>query len=175
MAHNIDLHIQWIPRELYTQADFISKRRDCNDWQITRDVFQQLDSTCGPHTLDCFASFYNAKIERLFSRFWNPGCLGVDAFFQQWTGENCLLVPAVNIVTKVLSYMCSQNCVGTLAVPAWPSAAFWPVLWQKYQNKILAYKYYKGNEACTHGRNSKSIIGSPDWNRYIIAVRLSLI
>ena len=62
LAHNIDLHnIQWIPRELNTQADFISKLRDCNDWQITRDVYQQLDSTWGPHTLDYFASFYNAK------------------------------------------------------------------------------------------------------------------
>ena len=65
--------------------------------------------------------------------------------------------------------MCSQNCVGTLVVPAWPSAAFWPILWQKYQNQILAYKYYKGNEACTHDRNSKSTIGSSDWNGYIIA------
>ena len=68
-------------------------------------------------------------------------------------------------VTTVLSYMCSQNCVGALVVPTWPSAAFWPILWQKYQNQILAYKYYyKGSEACTHGRNFKSIIGSPDWN-----------
>ena len=142
LAHNIDLHIQWLPRELNTQAGVISKLRDCirNDWQITRDVFQQLDSTWGPHTLDCFASFYNAAIERLFSRFWNPGgCLGVDAFFQQWPGENCLLVSPVNIVPTVLSYMCSQNCVGTLVVPAWPSTAFWPILWQKYQNQILAY------------------------------------
>ena len=39
LAHNIDLHIQWIPKELNTQADFISKLRDCNDWQGTRDVF----------------------------------------------------------------------------------------------------------------------------------------
>ena len=102
LAHNIDLHIQWIPRELNTQADFVSKLRDCNNWQITSDVIQQLDSTWGPHTLDCVASFYNAKIDRFFSRFWNHGCLGVDAFFQQWAGENCLLVPPVNIVTKVL-------------------------------------------------------------------------
>ena len=61
-----------IPREQNTQADFISKLRDCNDWQITRDVFQQLDSTWGPHTLDCFASFYNAKIERFFFAVLEP-------------------------------------------------------------------------------------------------------
>ena len=76
LAHNIDLHIQWIPRELNTQADFISKLRDCNDWQITRDVFQQLESTWGPHTLDCFASFYNAKIERFFRGSGTPTVLG---------------------------------------------------------------------------------------------------
>ena len=36
LAHNIDLHVQWIPRELNTQSGVISKLRDCirNHWQI---------------------------------------------------------------------------------------------------------------------------------------------
>lgn len=81
LSNNIDLSIQWIPRELNTQADFVSKIRDCDDLQITREFFQELDAGWGPHTLKCFASFYSTKLERLFSRFWNPGCAGVDAFF----------------------------------------------------------------------------------------------
>ncbi|CAB4027771.1 Hypothetical predicted protein [Paramuricea clavata] len=39
LANNIDLSIQWIPRELNAQADFISKIKDCDDWQITSDFF----------------------------------------------------------------------------------------------------------------------------------------
>lgn len=175
LENNIELSIQWIPREMNAQADFISKIKDCDDWQITREFFQELDAVWGPHTLDCFASFYNTKVERFFSRFWNPGCAGVDAFFQQWTGENCLVVPPVNIIPQVLSYMESQKCIGTLIVPCWPSASFWPLLWQRYGNNIKEYRYYKGNQCCSHGRNANSVIGAKDWTSYIIAMRISFL
>ena len=158
------------------QADFVSKIRDRDDWQITSDLFQELDNLWEPHTLDCFASFYNAKITRFYLRFWNPGYSGVDAFYQPWLRENCLIVPPVNIVTQVLNYKSTlQNTVGTLIVPAWPSAVFPPVLWQRYGSRITEYRYYKGDVCCIHGRNTKSIIGSHVWNSYIIAIRLSFV
>ena len=114
------------------------------------------------------------RLNDFFPHFWNPGCAGVDAFFQQRTGENCLVVPPVNIITQVLSYMVSQKYKGTLIVPSWPSAVFWPILWQRYETNIQEYtRYYKGNQCCTHGRNTKSVLGSADWNGYIIAIRMS--
>ena len=173
LKHNIDLSVQWIPRELNSQADFISKIRHCDDWQISAEFFLELERLWGPHTLDCFASFYNTKIKRFFSRFWNPGSEGVDAFFHSWEGEKCLLVPPVNLITRVLHYMSTQNTSGTLIVPAWPSAVFWPLLWQRYSVFIEDYRYYKGSECCLHGRNTKSIIGSSEWNGSIIAIRLT--
>jgi hypothetical protein len=108
LANNIDLSNQWIPQALNTQFDFTSKIKDCDDWQITCDFFPRIRCHWGPHTLDCFASYYNTKV---FSRFWNPGCVGVDAFFQQLTGKNCFVVPPVNIIAQVLSYMESQKCI----------------------------------------------------------------
>ena len=36
LENHIDLHTGWIPRALNRRADFISKIRDCNDWQTTR-------------------------------------------------------------------------------------------------------------------------------------------
>jgi hypothetical protein len=81
----------------------------------------------------------------------------------------------VNIVTKVLSYMNAQKDIGTLIVPAWPSAVFWPILWQRYGGHIMDYKYYKGSECCTHGRNAKSLLGSPECNGNIIAIRMSFV
>ena len=107
-----------------------------------------------------------------FSRIWNPGTAGVDAFFQSWEGENCLVVPPVSIITRVLSYIRLQNVAVTLVVPAWPSASFWPLLWQRYSLLIKEYCYFKGNYACCHGRAPRSLIGSNNWNGYIIAVRL---
>ena len=93
IRNNIELSVQWIPRSLNQKADSVSKFMDIDDWQITSEFFALLEYYWGPHTIDCFANFYNTKIERFFSRFWNPGTAGVDAFFQSWQNENCLLVP----------------------------------------------------------------------------------
>ena len=109
----------------------------------------------------------------VFSRFWNPGAAGVDAFFQSWEGENCPVVPPVSIITRVLNYISLQNVAITLVISAWPSASFWPLLWQRYSILIKRYCYFKGNYACCHGRGRRSLIGSSNWNRSIIAVRLA--
>ena len=82
IRNNIELSVQWIPRSLNQKADSVSKFMDIDDWQITSEFFGLLEQYWGPHTIDCFANFYNTKIERFFSRFWNPGTAGVDAFFQ---------------------------------------------------------------------------------------------
>ena len=50
-------------------------------------------------------------------------------------GENCWVVPPVSIVPGVLHYMKSQNAVGTVFLPFWPSAQYWPLL----TNKCLKY------------------------------------
>ena len=91
--NNIHLAIEWIPRTMNQKADMISKLVDTDDWQILSDFFILIDRLWGPHTVDCFATYYNKKINRFFSRYWNPGTFGVDAFFQSWKNENCLLVP----------------------------------------------------------------------------------
>lgn len=93
IRNNIELSVQWIPRSLNQKADSVSKLMDIDDWQITSGLLEQY---WGPHTIDCFANFYNTKIERFFSRFWNAGTAGVDAFFQSRRNENCencVLVP----------------------------------------------------------------------------------
>ena len=96
--HSIHLDIEWVPRDCNTRADFISKLVDFDDWQVTEDVFKDLDSLWGPHTVDCFATYYNRKIVRYFSRFWNPDTTGIDAFMQSWKVENSRLVPPVYLI-----------------------------------------------------------------------------
>ena len=54
--YNIDLHVQWIPRELNTPTHFVSKIRDCDEWQLNSQFFDILERMWGSHSLDCFAS-----------------------------------------------------------------------------------------------------------------------
>ena len=84
----IHLEVQWIPRTLNQQADFISRLIDTDDWQITNEFFLFLDERWGPHTVDCFANYYNHKLPKFFSRFWNPNTAGVRLLLSaSWRGE----------------------------------------------------------------------------------------
>ena len=85
----IHLDAQWIPRTSNQQTVYISRLIDTDDWQITEEFFLFLDDLWGPHSVDCFANYYNHKIPRYFSRFWKPISSGVDFFLQSLQGENC--------------------------------------------------------------------------------------
>lgn len=125
-AINIDM--QWIPRDLNSAADDISNFIDYDDYTINDTVFSALDDLWGPHTCDRFACSYNAKVQCFNSRFYQPGSSGVNAFSQDWSHHNNWLCPPVYLTCKVIKHMelcCAQ---GTLIVPLWKSAHFWPIL-----------------------------------------------
>ena len=169
----IVLDIQWVPRSLNDKADYLSKIIDYDDWELAPEFFQQLDGLWGPHIVDCFASYYNRKVPKYFSRFWNPATSGVDAFFQDWRGENCLLVPPIPILSKVLIFMFKSGASGTLIAPHWPSAPFWPLLVNKFWSFVADYAFFEGALALRLGHNTNSLLGSSSWNGFIIAVKLN--
>ena len=49
-----------------TRADFITKLVDFDEWQGIEDVFKDLDSLWGPHTVDCSATYYKKNRQILF-------------------------------------------------------------------------------------------------------------
>ena len=70
--------------------------------------------------MDCFASYYN-NVRKFFSRFWNPACSGVHFFVQSLEGENCLVVPPVNLIARAIHYLHVSKTIATIVVPFWPS------------------------------------------------------
>ena len=75
-----------------------------------------------------FADAYNHQIDRIHSRFWCPGTLAVDTFTVNWEDEICWLVPPLYLVTRALKHAEHCKAKGTLVVPLWKSAVFWPVV-----------------------------------------------
>ena len=120
--------MQWIPRDLNVLADDISKFVDFDDYTINDEVFFSLDELWGPHTWDRFACHYNAKLPKFNTRYYQPGSSGVNAFVQDWYYDNNWLRPPVRLTCKVVSHMKVCNVAGTLVVPLWKSAHFWPRL-----------------------------------------------
>ena len=78
------------------------------------------------------------------------------------------MVPPVGIVPRVLHYMKCQHAAGTLVVPLWPSAHFWPLIMNKYNNYLVAHR----EEVLTRGRNPNLLLGSDHFTGYIIALRV---
>ena len=66
------------------------------------------------------ANYYNHKLPKYFSRFWNPNSSGVHFFFQSLSRRKLpLVVSPLGIVLRVLHYLKSQQAVGTFVVPLW--------------------------------------------------------
>ena len=116
------------PQGLQLLADDIRKVMDYDDYTINESVFFALDERWGPHTCDRFACHYNAKRPAFNSRFYQPGSSGVNAFAQDWSkADNWLCFP-VCLTLKVINHLHACNAAGTLVVPIWKSAHFWPSL-----------------------------------------------
>ena len=119
---------EWVPRNLNTRADYWSKVIDTDDWMLNPSHFRQLDDLWGPHTIDRFASHNSFQIARFSSRWWCPGAEVIDAFTVDWGRENNWLVPPVFLIPRVISHMRLGSEQGTLVVPFWQSAHWWPLL-----------------------------------------------
>ena len=125
---SICLEVEWIPRTENEKADYLSKIVDLDDWGISFDLFNILQSRFGYFDIDWFASEYNAKVQKFYSRYWNPSSSGVDAFTEYWGNQFGLFVPPVPIIHRVLAKMRIDQAFGVIVVPCWKSALFWPVL-----------------------------------------------
>jgi hypothetical protein len=78
----LDLQPIWVCRDnsFLLKADTISKGIDTDNWEITGDNVAHLSALFGPFTVDLFATKQNAKCKRFYSRSWEEGSAGVDAF-----------------------------------------------------------------------------------------------
>ena len=139
---NYDIRIspRWIPRSLNTKADEFSKINDTDDWSINGQNFVLINNRFGPFIVDRFADNINTKLPRFNSKFYCPGSECVNAFTANWRNETNWLCPPVALIGSVLRHMkiCKSN--GTLLVPIWPSAYFWPLI---YPNGRLMASFVK--------------------------------
>ena len=131
--NNVTLVPEWIPRQMNTKADELSRLAytDCDDWQVSDVVFHELNLAWGPHTVDRFATDSNAKCSRSNSRIWVPGTEAINSFRVSWNGEINWCVPPPSVVPRVLSKFAREGAIGTLIVPKWSLAPYWPVLYSE--------------------------------------------
>lgn len=173
---NIDLQVQWIARAFNQEADALSREVDGDDWGVTDAFFRYIDGIWGPHTVDRFADNMNTKIARFNSKYWCVSSEQVDAFSRSWKDENNWLVPPITLVVQVLKHVRSSQCMGTLIVPYWPSAPFWPILFSKHSCLssivINSMRFNNPQGVYVEGRNKRAIFGTPQFVSPVLCVRL---
>ena len=173
--NSIVLSAQWIPRGENKDADELSREADLldtDDWGLSSAFFKLLNNKFGPFTVDCFANFYNFKVERFFSLFLTLGTAGVNAFAFDWHAEICLLVPPVAIIGRVLYHLLACKARGTLVVPLWKSAFYWPLLCHNFRPFIRDLLIVKAANVLVQGRNKNSLLGSETFSSMLIAISL---
>lgn len=174
--NKITLSPEWVPRNLNTQADVISKITDFDDWTTTPEFFVYINRLWGPHTIDRFANHKNTHLARFNSRYLVPGTETVDAFSVIWVGENNWLVPPVYCVTQVILHLLASRATGSLVVPYWPSSPFWPCLFasaQVCQPFVTDIRIFPSSIGIlTLGDYKESLLGSTKFQSEVLAVRL---
>ena len=128
MLNRITIDVNWIPRDFNSVAGEISKIIDYNDYTIYDDIFAFLDKSWGPHTVDRLACHYNKKLPLFNSKFFQPGTRGVNAFSQDWAFANSWLCPPTYLTVRVVNHLKVCRAAGTLIVPLWRLAHFWPII-----------------------------------------------
>ena len=128
-----------IPREENSYADYLSKIFDFDDWGVCQHIFNYFNLKWGPYTCDRFADSKNCKVSYFNSKFFTPQSSGVDAFAFDWHGHNNWLVPPMNLVTRCLIHMKICRARGTLVVPKWKSAVYWPLLVNRFTDNFRSF------------------------------------
>ena len=128
LHQQIRLEPEWIPREENEFADYLNRIGEVDDWMLNPEVFQELDTRWGPHTIDRFADGYNCQLDRFNSHYWSPGTEAVDTFTCDWGGENNWWCPPLYLIPRLIRHAEVTKAQGTLVIPQWPSAPFWPML-----------------------------------------------
>lgn len=89
-----------------------------------------LNKIWGPYTVDRFAAHYNSNCIRFNSRWWVPGTEAVHCFSENWFGKVNWLVPPPRLIAACIRKMRSDRSAGTLVIPEWKSASYWPLVLQ---------------------------------------------
>ena len=170
------IQTNWVTRLENTQTDKLSRYTDYDDWGISQDLFLKFDLKWGPHDVDRFATHYNTQCLRFNSKIWCPGTEAIDAFGQSWQSDINWLVPPHSQAAKVVNKMVFEKAQGTLILPEWKSAPYWPLIcsskdiFKEFITDII--DYLPCNKAIVKGAGKNGIFSECPLNFRMLALKV---
>ena len=173
--NDIVIRPEWIPRGDNQIADALSKCGDSDDWSINDQVFIELNTKWGPHTVDRFATHLNTKCKRFNSRFWVPGTEGIDGLDKLWSGELNWLVPPPRLILNCIQKIKAEEASATFVIPVWESATYWPDLIRKdgsFKSFIVDNILLPSRNIIVKGNGNNGIFGREQLSFKMIALKI---
>lgn len=129
LLNGVSIDMQWIPRDINSAADDISKFIDHDDYTINDTVCNALDDLWDPHTCDSFACPYNAKVQYFNTKILSTRLKWGERFLPRLVSPQQLIGFVPRFIWRAkISGALIFSAKGTLIVSVWNSAHFWPLL-----------------------------------------------
>ena len=171
LLNSITLEVEWIPRSANDRAEswimiIGGSRGTISFWPRSNGVLTLWTALLITKILSCPVN----------SRFWCPGTEAVDAFSVSWAGENNWLVPPIFLIPRVLNHMFALGGHGTLVVPDWLSASFWPLIFTDQGLSPIFSDFFEipmGTDVFVLGNYKNALFGSPNFRSGVLFLRFS--
>ena len=105
------------------------KHSDKLEWALNPKQFTRATEVLNWYPgVDLFASRLNYKLKPFYSLRADPEACGCDAFNVSWRYEKCYAFPPFPLTLRVLRKVQTDEAMGMIGVPDWPTRPWYPVL-----------------------------------------------
>ena len=126
----------------------------------------------GPTPLTDLLVPITLRYQDLTLRFFQTGCVVVDAFSQDWGHDNDWICPPVCLLIRVVKHMELCKARGTVILPLWKSSCFWTLFCRDgvhWNSFVFLPKFPR---LFIRGKARNSLFGSRPLNFDVIALRI---
>lgn len=181
LSFSISLDSQWLPRQENARTDLLSRFIDRDDWSLNPVVFQYLITRWGPILVDRSSSYFNSQVVRFNPKYFSPGCTRMLTP-QPKTGVPIVIVCVLRYIWSLVrtgKHLRVHKGVGSLMVPEWPSASFWPFLHSslslsRSSSQTSWSAYWRSWPECSVSQEPNSVfVGCPSFNMLALPIDLA--
>ena len=135
--YSVEVEAIWRSRDegVIRLADVGSRDYHRDDVSMDFDTFSHVVEMFGVPDVDCFASTFNKKAPKFFTRLDVLGSSGVDFFLQRLEVEDFHWVfPPPSKLCEAVWHLKVQGVEGAVVVPVWAGSSFYSCFWPDGQH-----------------------------------------
>jgi len=126
----------WVPRALNERSDLLSRLSAMAraEYCLSDACFAQVDRAWGRHSIDVFSVAENVRVEsgRFMSKFYHERSVWIDSLSARWPASETIWAhPPPKLVGAAIQQFQASGAAGTLVVPLWRMASWWPILYPR--------------------------------------------